>query len=478
MDFQKFVDGFKSMTCVVSVEKLENGGYGAIKIVAGNKAYIDSIEKESPNTPKMLTNKFVPNSDYQNYFPKDLNFEDFCYRCAVLKEPMHSYVHPERFDFWFNIIMLPLDAGDEHIAYCTYTQELAQQPNTKKMSSIPYETASVVLSSCIKLHGADDYRKSMGEVLNDIRDICDANYACILTIDFFTSKYDILCEAQRDVTEVMLHKENWLTEDFYNLVESWENCIDGSNCLILKNETDMEFVRQKNPVWYESLKEASVGSLILFPLKAGSQLLGYLWFANFNVKEVVKLKEIVELVSYFFASEISNHQLFDRLKFVSTMDMLTGVYNRNEMNDRVTQLSLDANPKRKNIGVIFADLNGLKKMNDSCGHSAGDLLLQNAAKILKEVFPNDEIFRAGGDEFMVLMRNTTEEVLAKKEKEIKRRAEAIPNVHFATGICFDNECNNIHQAMKIADGRMYQDKKHFYELHPELRRPTELTREF
>ena len=136
------------------------------------------------------------------------------------------------------------------------------------------------------------------------------------------------------------------------------------------------------------------------------------------------------------------------------------------------------NPKRKNIGVIFADLNGLKKMNDSCGHSAGDLLLQNAAKILKEVFPNDEIFRAGGDEFMVLMRNTTEEVLAKKEKEIKRRAEAIPNVHFATGICFDNECNNIHQAMKIADGRMYQDKKHFYELHPELRRPTEVLREF
>ena len=155
--------------------------------------------------------------------------------------------------------------------------------------------------------------------------------------------------------------------------------------------------------------------------------------------------------------------------------MLTGVFNRNEMNERVTQLSLDTNPNRKNIGVIFADLNGLKRINDDQGHSAGDVLLKDAAKLLKEVFPNDEIFRAGGDEFMVLARDTSEEILNEKAAELKQKMKLTECVRFAIGTYFDKECNNIHLAMKIADGRMYEDKKLFYEKHPELRRSSERT---
>ena len=111
MDFQKFVDGFQSMTCIMSVEKLPDGKYGEIRIVTGNKAYIDSIEN-MPDVPKAFSNKFIPNSLYQNYFPQDPNFEFFIYNSAVLKKPMHSYVHPDRFDFWFNLFSLPLDADD------------------------------------------------------------------------------------------------------------------------------------------------------------------------------------------------------------------------------------------------------------------------------------------------------------------------------------------------------------------------------
>ena len=93
MDFQTIVDSFSAMTCIISVEKKKDGSYGKIRIVTGNKPYIKSIEG-SPDTPQMLTNKFVPNCEYETYLPKDLNFEDFCYRSAVLKQPLHSYVHP------------------------------------------------------------------------------------------------------------------------------------------------------------------------------------------------------------------------------------------------------------------------------------------------------------------------------------------------------------------------------------------------
>ena len=75
MDLQKFVDCLDTMTCVMSVEMKEDGKRGDIRIVTGNKAYIDSIES-AWDGPQLMMNKFIPNSLYQNYFPKDLNFEE------------------------------------------------------------------------------------------------------------------------------------------------------------------------------------------------------------------------------------------------------------------------------------------------------------------------------------------------------------------------------------------------------------------
>ena len=82
MDYQAIVDGFSAMACVVSVDKNPDGNLRKYRIVTGNKAYIGSIEHPAPGT-KMLSNKFIPNSDYTAYLNRDLNFEDYCYRAAI-----------------------------------------------------------------------------------------------------------------------------------------------------------------------------------------------------------------------------------------------------------------------------------------------------------------------------------------------------------------------------------------------------------
>ena len=124
----------------------------------------------------------------------------------------------------------------------------------------------------------------------------------------------------------------------------------------------------------------------------------------------------------------------------------------------------------KNIGIIFADLNGLKTMNDNNGHSAGDKLIKDAAAILKEVFPEAEIYRAGGDEFMVLLRGTSMEELKAYEKQMKDKAAATDNVSFAVGISLEEDSQKIYGAMKAADVAMYEDKKQFYDEHPDKKR--------
>ena len=115
-------------------------------------------------------------------------------------------------------------------------------------------------------------------------------------------------------------------------------------------------------------------------------------------------------------------------------------------------------------------MNGLKQMNDSHGHSAGDKLIKDAAKILKTVFGKKEIYRAGGDEFMVLLRGTTMAELEEYSRQVKALADETDTVSFAIGLCVEEDSQKIYDAMKQADVNMYEDKKAFYEAHPERKR--------
>ena len=468
MDYTEFVNKIDPMTCVISVESKDGKSYGDIRIVIGNKAYIDSIEVTDENAPAMLTSKFVPNSLYQNYFPKDLNFEDFCFRCAVLKKPMHTYVHPERFDFWFDLTMLPLGSeGDIH--YCTYTQVLTKEADSEQMSNISSSTATAVLNTCIKLRGTNDFMKTMDEIIHDIREICNAEACVIMLTDDQKKECSVLCESRSDDSSLPMTADI-ADEHFYELALSWPNTIGGSNGLIVKNAQDMEYIKEKNPSWYDSLVKEGVSSVVLFPLKNNDEVLGYIWASNFDTSNAVKIKETLELTVFFVASEIANYLLLDKLHILSTIDMLTGVLNRNEMNNTVDGMRKEGSPLKKDIGIVFADLNGLKRVNDNEGHAAGDLLLKNGAIVLQNAFIGDTIFRAGGDEFMILLYNTTEEEIINKCNKVKELERNYSNVSFALGHCYRKDSSDITQTLKAADERMYENKAAFYKDHPELKR--------
>ena len=468
MDFQAFVDNIDMMTCVISVEMKEDGHYGDICIVAGNEAYVRSIETPWEG-PQMMTMKFTPGARYQNYFPTDLNFETVCYRAAVEKVPIHTYVHPERFDFWFDLYLIPLKSeGNMH--YCTYSQVVTQKADTKKMANVSQEIASKVLSTCIKLSGEADFKETMTEVIQDVREITGCYACCIMLVDKQKKTCKVLVEDRDDKTEgrTMRHILN-NDPGFYKIAESWEYTIGGSNCLIAKNEADMKYIRDKNPEWYESLISHGVKSVVLFPMKYKGEILGYIWATNFDAKNADKIKETMELTTFFVASTVANYQLVKQLKVMSSVDMLTGVLNRNEMNDRVDRI-VSGEDSIRHMGIVFADINGLKRVNDDEGHFAGDQLLKRAAQVLREVFKRCDVFRAGGDEFMIIVPDSSEDELKDLCKQVKASNLGFGSACFATGYCYAGDSQEIRKAMHTADERMYIDKAQFYEDHPELKR--------
>ena len=467
VDFQMLVDGLDAMTCVVSVEALEDGSCGEIRIVTGNKPYILSIEQPGGGY-QMLTNKFEPNSIYTKYFTRDLNFEDFCYRSAVQKKCLHSYVKPDRIPAWFNMTFMPVARVDGNIHYCTYTMEMSFEASSERMSNVSGELASAVLETCIKLRGTNDFQATMDDVIKDLQGLCKADHCCVFLVDTLERRCSVLCEAF-GANSKLLPMETYVDDKFYEIAESWEETISGSNCLVVKNEHDMEVVRERNPVWYESLTNAGVYNIILFPLKNHDQLLGYIWAINYDPESAPKIKEMFELTTFILGSEIGNHLLLERLQILSSKDMLTGVNNRNEMNNLVDKMSHGQNEK-KGVGVIFADLNGLKTVNDEMGHSAGDRLLKDAAKALNDVFDQDCIYRAGGDEFTVILRGVSAEELDAKVAKLRAYSSKYPNLSFAIGRHMEEDEKDIRTALRLADQNMYADKRKFYEEHPERTR--------
>jgi diguanylate cyclase (GGDEF)-like protein len=105
---------------------------------------------------------------------------------------------------------------------------------------------------------------------------------------------------------------------------------------------------------------------------------------------------------------------------------------------------------------------GLKKVNDSMGHDAGDKLLLKACACLKEAFEGYSHFRIGGDEFLVLCAGIAEEEMKKRTEQLREIAKE-NEVVIAVGMVWSPHCRNgIDRLLMEADERMYEDKRAYY----------------
>ena len=144
MDFEQLLSAFQGKTCVMSVEAFPDGHYGNIRIVAGNQAHCDDMLQT-------MHRPFVPGSPYEAYFPQDKNFEDFCCRCAMQGQALHSYVRLPQMDLWLNMILLPLRSDRENIGYCVYSYDVTPFADAEQRTSLSADTSSAVLQTCLKL---------------------------------------------------------------------------------------------------------------------------------------------------------------------------------------------------------------------------------------------------------------------------------------------------------------------------------------
>ncbi len=451
MNFKELCNSIKNVACVISVRKV-NDSYDEIRIVDGNKEYLKSYEQGYYGIIQ-----FVPNSIYTNYLQRNLNFEDYCYRSAVKKELLHSYAYPEYFKSWMHMLFIPLEYETAELSYCLYIMEISNVFNPENLVNSGVDINNQVLKTTLQLAKTEDFVASLNLVTKEIRKLCRATFCCILLVDELKEEINPIAE-DRDLNSDRLPMKAYMDEDFYSAVRLWDDTIGDSNCLIINDDKGREFIKEKNPIWYESLQKNKLKSLVLFRLKSGKNQIGYMWVSNFETDDTTKIKEALEITTFILGFEIGNHLLVNQLTALSSIDVLTGLYNRNRMNSYMTEIAETKEP----IGVIFLDINGLKKVNDTEGHLAGDNLIKRAANVLKNVYSKAYIFRAGGDEFVVILKNMDETHILKSFEILEEKAKK-NNVSFSYGYSVAYDSKEIDKILIEADANMYENKRKFYD---------------
>lgn len=152
------------------------------------------------------------------------------------------------------------------------------------------------------------------------------------------------------------------------------------------------------------------------------------------------------------------------------MDALTGFKNRKAYYKDIETIESEAEDGEKPVGVVFADINGLKGINDREGHEAGDKLIACIARTIADVFPDANKYRLGGDEFVVLSFDEKEEAFQAKIRDLETRWQG--GCSAAIGSVWLDSAKMLEQNVALADKEMYRDKSRYYENKMHDRRRT------
>ncbi|MCQ2526466.1 MAG: GGDEF domain-containing protein [Lachnospiraceae bacterium] len=152
----------------------------------------------------------------------------------------------------------------------------------------------------------------------------------------------------------------------------------------------------------------------------------------------------------------------------SNTDELTGLYNRHAYEDDAA--SLDKGKNREGLAYVSIDVNGLKNVNDTLGHDAGDELIVGAGECMRQAIgAYGRLYRTGGDEFVALIHADDEQLETIKadlaEVTEKWRGKRDMRMNLSCGYVSQTEAadKTLHQLAVLADERMYEEKRRYYQ---------------
>lgn len=269
-----------------------------------------------------------------------------------------------------------------------------------------------------------------------------------------------------------LDKIKDISYSFENIYQYDINCIDDIfKPLIITNPENYLF---HEAYGYNLLKEIlceTPRELLTCGIGIDGQIVGFINIFNTDMEEDFNEedKSLLKYLCYDIAIALKNLKLLENTLHLSRYDSLTGLYNRHYFREILDKTLNIARLSDVTFVLCVLDLNNLKIINDTYGHDAGDELLEKLANVLKTEIGKQAIFgRTGGDEFIGIFINKNKdqvtEIMSEVYMTLKNYTlyfnEDKKEISFAYGLSeFLKDSDDVEKLLKIADKRMYENKK-------------------
>ena len=225
----------------------------------------------------------------------------------------------------------------------------------------------------------------------------------------------------------------------------------------------------------EACRHLGLRSMVVTPLRFNQNTVGVLKAMSrqpdyFHDEHLYVLNLLTELVaaSMYFATRFDSDELYYR----ATHDAMTGLANRALFMDKLRSALLQSQRHPQTFGILMADIDGLKRVNDSLGHRAGDTLITEFSQRLKQsARSTDLVARLGGDEFgMILMPVDGDTGIHTVEQRMKQTisgeitidGQTLP-VSGSIGVALcPSDGSDLQKLIDVADARMYELKRAHY----------------
>ena len=221
-----------------------------------------------------------------------------------------------------------------------------------------------------------------------------------------------------------------------------------------------------------ALRASGVRTLMIMPLTAGGRTIGLVELLALQQPLSINESQLhaLEAMTSLTATGLERVRLLEQLRSAADTDLVTGVHNHRYLQERLRQEVARSARSHSQLAILMMDLDRFKQVNDRHGHADGDGVLHNiGATIMAEVRANDIVARYGGDEFVVIMPDTSpaqaELVADRVVRAIKNRRHPLSDgAHVSVGVSaglamYPAAGRTTAQLLAAADAAMYDIKR-------------------
>lgn len=340
-----------------------------------------------------------------------------------------------------------------HVDGHDYRMELAIDADSEIACKTPYYYArsETILNECIQQIFSTAIA---GESIQKMLSYVGKTFLCDRTYIFEISDHGTVSNTYEWCAEHVTPQKDHCQNVSLSSIDSWFSLFTQNKVTVI---SDPEEIRAKYPEFHTILGAQGIHCLAAGPIQTEGKIIGLIGVDNPDRNMMPILESFLNVLGYFTSTLLRRRDLVLRLNNLSYHDQLTGALNRHALIEQYNDLPMES------VGVIYCDITGLKNVNDSLGHEAGDQLICRCYELLRDAVSTCTVYRTGGDEFVVLCPNCSQSDFGKKLHILDNKIRGNQH-HIAVGYAWsDTKPPNLEKLIAQADQVMYQNKRNYYQ---------------